>query len=154
LPVRRIDGPAPMQVSTHCLIKSLTDETVQIDLFGTIMPVANTDSNNGWNVSVRGGRCLGGCTLNRQTGLPTESRMERHLDLVLQSPDGQQLEQQKEIVTTIRAVPGAERTISGMTSSILPAQHAELSRDPGGEIAPAPPGQESRRSPDDLRFFR
>ncbi len=154
LPVRHIDGPAPMQVSTHCLIKDLTDEMVQIDLFGAITPVAHAEAPNGWNISVRGGRCLGGCTVDRQTGLPTESRMERHLDLVLQSPDGQQLEQQKAIVTTIRALPGAERSLSGTSSSVFPAHHAEFSREADEEIAPAPPGQESQRGRDDLRMFR
>ncbi|MFO0918496.1 MAG: DUF6263 family protein [Planctomycetaceae bacterium] len=152
LPVRHIDGPIPMQVSTHCLIKDLTDETVQIDLFGTIMPVAGADSSPSGKCSVRGGRCLGNCTVDRQTGLPTASRVERYLDIVLQSPDGQQLEQQKEIITTIRALPGSGQAYSGTQSSVMPAHHAEITQDVGGGVTPA--SQAPRRSADDLRLFR
>lgn len=156
LPVRRIDGPIPMQISMRCMIKGLTDQTVEIDLFGEIAPVAHVDSPQGWKVAVRGGRCLGSCTVDRGTGLPTSSRVERYLNLVLQSPDGEQLEQQKEIITSIQAFPDQGRDLSGTAPSrVMPAQHVEVLRDSAAaEIAPPPPRTEPRRTADDVRLFR
>jgi hypothetical protein len=152
LPPRHVEGTVPLIVNTRCKIKGLTDRTAEIDLFGSIQPTNRVERAAGWKVSVLGGRCMGSCTVDRTTGLPTNSRVERYIDLMLESPDGAQLPQRKEIVTTIQAfLPG-----QASASSILPISHTETSPPPG---TPQPPESSSaarspRPSSDELRLFR
>lgn len=126
LPVRRIDGPVPMQIDTQCKIKGLSERTAEIDLFGSVTPMSQIEQADGWKVSVVGGRCQGSCIVDRTTGLPTSSRVERVIDILMALPDGSQLKQRKEIVTTIQAFLNQEEHSNG----VRPALHAES--DAGG----------------------
>lgn len=121
LPVRRIDGPIPMLVDTQCKIKGLSDRTAEIDLFGSVAPLNQAEQADGWKVSVLGGRCQGSCTVDRTTGLPTNSRVERVIDILMELPDGSQLKQRKEIVTTIQAFLNQD----GSSGGVRPALHTE-----------------------------
>lgn len=150
LPDRRIDGPIPMQVSTQCKIKGLSERTAEIDLFGTVRPTGQIEQPEGWKVSVLGGRCLGSCTVDRTTGLPTDSRVERYVDLLMELPDGSQLKQRKQIITSIHAFLDQENNLaSGQT--IRPLSHSEPAP---ATSEPKTAGKKSRSSTDDLKLFR
>jgi hypothetical protein len=154
LPVRKIDGPIPMQVSTQCKIKGLTDRTAEIDLFGSIGPARHADPQNGWTVTIVGGRCLGSCTVDRRTGIPTNSLVQRYVDLRLELPDGSEVKQRKEITTTITAFLNQDQEPSAAPAPrITPASHeAQANR---GKDAPLRSASTPRnRASDDLRVFR
>lgn len=107
---RKIDGPAPMLVSTRCLLRELNERVAVIELFGSITAAtpapsaAIANDHKEWRVTVRNGSNLvGSCTVDRATGLPTNCRVERYLDLLVTLPDGTEIPQRKEIITTINA---------------------------------------------------
>ena len=102
---RRSEGSIPMSVSTRCVLKSLTDSTAEISLVGRITgstsPVSVQDGNRYMRVLVKNGHCAGSCTVDRRTGLPTQSEVNRFLEMAVQLPDGSELQQRKDVLTTI-----------------------------------------------------
>lgn len=89
--------------ATRCRLTSLDNKSAEIALAGTIGPSSYVDELNRMRLQVRGGGCSGNCTVDRETGMPTKSRVERHLDMVCEMQDGSQINQRKEVVTTIVA---------------------------------------------------
>lgn len=89
--------------ATRCLLKDLNDSTAEIALVGSIGPSSYSDDLHRVRLTVRGGQCSGSCTVDRATGMPTRSRVERTLDMTAQLPDGTEIPQRKEVVTTITA---------------------------------------------------
>jgi hypothetical protein len=51
-------------------------------------------------VQLKGGHCAGSCTIDRRTGLPTQSEVNRYLEMLVQLPDGTEIAQRKEILTS------------------------------------------------------
>ena len=102
---RRSEGPIPMTASTRCMLKSLTDSTAEISLLGTIVgstsPVTIRDGAKEMRVLLKSGRSMGSCTVDRRTGLPTQSEVNRFLEMTVQLPDGTEIPQRKEILTSI-----------------------------------------------------
>lgn len=102
---RLSDGPIPMQINTRCILKDLTDTTAEISLLGKIAgdraPVVVRDGNREMRVFVRGGICSGTCKIDRRTGLPTNSLVNRDLQMVVQLSDGTEIHQRKETLTSI-----------------------------------------------------
>ncbi len=151
LPVRKIDGPVPMLVSTQCKIKGLSDRTAEIDLFGAVSPTNQIEHPGGWKVSVLGGRCLGSCTVDRTTGLPTNSRVERYVDLLMELPDGSQLKQRKEIITTIQAFLEQPHNLAA-GEGVRPATYQRFDSPPAAD--PPATGKRPRSAADELNLFR
>lgn len=102
---RRSEGPIPMSVSTRCVVKNLTETSAEIGLMGKIngsqAPVTIQDGSRYMRVMVKGGHCSGFCTVDRRTGLPTQSEVNRFLEMTVQLPDGSEIPQRKEILTSI-----------------------------------------------------
>jgi hypothetical protein len=102
---RRSEGPIPMSVSTRCVLKSLTDTSAEIGLIGNIggssAPVTVHDGTRSMQVLVNGGHCAGSCTVDRRTGLPTRSEVNRYLEMTVKLPNGSEIPQRKEILTSI-----------------------------------------------------
>jgi hypothetical protein len=135
--VRRLEGPIPMQVALQCMIKSLTEKTAEINLAGAVSPTQQIAPQHGWKVAVLGGRCLGSCTVDRRTGIPTNSVMQRYVDLQWQMPDGAQLTQRKEILTKVTAYLNQEPQMTGFGgSAVTPTAH---------QILTGPPAETPRR---------
>lgn len=88
---------------TRCLLKGWTNETAEIALVGQIEPSNYVDDVRQLKLTVRGGQCTGTCVVDRQTGMPTQSRIDRVVDMVAQLPDGTEIPQRKEVVTTVVA---------------------------------------------------
>ncbi|MEX0726560.1 MAG: DUF6263 family protein [Planctomycetaceae bacterium] len=106
---RKVELPVPMQISDKCLLSDLTDTVATIDIHGMIGPV-NSDAYRAserqqLQIEVRGGSSTGRCVIDRQSGLPIQSKIERQIDMTVRMPDGQKFDQQKQIITTIAAFP-------------------------------------------------
>ncbi|MDP1797293.1 MAG: DUF6263 family protein [Planctomycetaceae bacterium] len=97
-------GGASMPASTtRCKLTNLDAKSAEIALAGSIGPSSYLDELNRVRLQVRGGGCSGNCTVDRESGMPTKSRVERFLDMVCEMQDGSQINQRKEVVTTITA---------------------------------------------------
>lgn len=136
---REVARPIPLYVSHNCTLKQLSDATAEIEIAGAIStsttygPATGVQSDP--RVTVRGGHIVGNCTIDRRSGLPVQSRTERNLDMSVQLADGTSFEQQKRIVTKIRAFPevgsvSAQPEMMADTqpsnSGVVPASHTEL----------------------------
>jgi hypothetical protein len=101
---RRSEGQIPMSVSTRCVLKSLNDNSAEIGLLGKISgpstPVPVRDGNREMSVTLNAGRCSGFCIVDRRTGLPTQSEVNRYLEMTVQLPDKTEIPQRKEILTS------------------------------------------------------
>ncbi len=106
---RQFVQPLPMYESSKYTLKALNDHIAEIDIVGGITCSTtygpSDQQNKDVRVTVRGGHSFGRCLIDRCTGLPLNSQIERHLDMLVQLSDGVQFEQRKHIVTTIRAFP-------------------------------------------------
>jgi hypothetical protein len=106
---RQVVRPIPMYLTTVYTLSELTDRTARIDIVGSIShsttygPSQQEQSN--LSVTVTCGHSLGSCTIDRDTGLPLDSRVERYVEMTVQLPDGAKFDQQKRILTTMRAFP-------------------------------------------------
>ena len=128
---RRLMRPLPMEIRTTYKLAELTDSLAKISIIGTIDPVKTTElspiqqTSAQTKLDLRAGFQTGHCIIDRQSGLPLRSRVERQLRMNV-SIDGQPpFEQFKTIVTTVEAYPTHRTTFP--SSSIGP----EL---PGREI--------------------
>jgi hypothetical protein len=101
LPRRAADGSAA--ATTRCLLKDLNERTAEISLLGSIGPSSYVDDVNGIQLTVLRGQTPGTCTVDRLTGMPTRSRVERTLDMTAQLADGSIIPQRKEMVSTVMA---------------------------------------------------
>lgn len=104
---RSTKSPIPITVTTDCMLKELTSNTAEISLSGRISgpssPVVIRGSEGNVKVTVKGGDCSGMCRVDRLTGLPTQSHVHRKLEMAMELPGGQVIQQQKESVSTIRS---------------------------------------------------
>lgn len=103
---------------TRCLLKGLTPQSAEIALLGQIEPSSYVDDIRKLTLTVRGGQCTGTCVVDRQTGMPTQSRIDRVVEMVARLPDGTEIPQRKEVVTQVvayleqqmPALPGVTQT--------------------------------------------
>ena len=104
---RRTEGPIPVQVNTRCMLNGLTDTTAEVSLVGTVLgdkaPTVVRDGDREMRVFVRGGHCHGTCQIDRRTRLPTNSQMNRYLEMSVQLADGSEIMQRKETLTSVSA---------------------------------------------------
>jgi Family of unknown function (DUF6263) len=131
LEARRIDVPIPMVVSMKCMLKELNKHSAEIMLVGTIKAppdfVRMIAGDAELKILVRGGNCTGSCTVDRVTGLPMRSEIRRNLDMLVATPDGQKIQQNKLTISTItsfldqnaRPASSFERQM-GTTEKIFP----------------------------------
>lgn len=102
---RKIEGELPMQIRTKCVLKEFNEKSAEIDIIGSIPPTSVVDPASGLKLSLVNGHCHGNCHVDRATGLPTRSRVERYLDMSVELADGSVIPQRKQIVTTIDTYP-------------------------------------------------
>jgi hypothetical protein len=105
---RHIGRPLPMQINCVYTLQNLTDGTAEISIAGTITPSTTlgqsaVDDQN-LRITVEGGHTQGHCTLFRGTGLPKESRVERHVDMTVHVAGGSEFTQKKRTLTTIESL--------------------------------------------------
>lgn len=105
---RQFTRPSPMYLTTTYTLKTLSDKVAEIDVFGQVIPSATFgptgQPNEDIKLTIISGHCYGDYTIDRETGLPITSRMERHVNMKVEIANGLKFDQRKSIVTTIRAV--------------------------------------------------
>lgn len=125
---RQVLQPVPMHISTQYTLHKLDDATADVAILGSVSPSAtygpSGQPNKDLSVSVRGGRSFGNCLIDRRTGLPIQSRVEQALDMLVNLPSGQNFEQRKHVVTTIRAFPEQGAPQSANSGGMPPAPAA------------------------------
>lgn len=131
---RRLMQPMPLYLQNRYTLRELTPQIAEIDILGSVTPATTSSdlSNSSTivqasaevdpqkkrsaetpDVIVRNGKSFGTCTIDRPTGLPLKSNVERYLDMTVRLPNGLEFEQRKRTVTTIQAFPQQRAADSG-----------------------------------------
>lgn len=105
--------PVAMRLETEYTLSEIDERLAQIDVKGRIKPasgvlpdvqqVSAQKAPGDVSIAVKNGYTSGYCHVARKTGMPVASRVERHLDMLVQMPDGTTFPQHKSIVTTIES---------------------------------------------------
>lgn len=119
---RRLTQPIPMVLKTEYTLRELNDNIARINIAGDIAAskISSPINQHGKSVQlyIRGGKSFGSCLIDRKTGLPLESKIERFLETTVKLASGKEFEQQKQIVTTIRAFPHQEERPLGPAAKL------------------------------------
>lgn len=113
---RRIMRPLPMEVRTGYTLDSLTRDRASVLILGTIEPVQASQlgpiqqASAQKSITLDHGEILGSCEIDRNSGLPLMSRVERRMEMTVNIPGQRPFEQRKTVVTTVESFP-TERTI-------------------------------------------
>lgn len=104
---RHIDRPIALDLTNACTLKSIDEYYATVEIAGEIHPALDMNAAAGGQngVVLRGGRAVGECVIDRRTGMPLESRMDRTLEMTVPLRDGSSIDQQKYVQTTIHALP-------------------------------------------------
>ncbi|GEM_PF-238825 len=111
---RRLMQPVPVQMTSTCRLLALNDRTAEINITGTIGDAQNyvgVGSNQAASVQITGGRSMGSCIIDRATGLPLQLNRSMFVSMTVVTAEGQSVQQDKRIETTIQAFPGAQRPV-------------------------------------------
>jgi hypothetical protein len=87
----------------RCLHKELSPQSAEISLIGAVPTAVYVDPAHQMKITIRGGQLSGACVVDRTTGMPTQSRIERSVDMVAQLADGTEIPQRKDVLTTVTA---------------------------------------------------
>ncbi|WP_299460731.1 DUF6263 family protein [uncultured Gimesia sp.] len=127
LTTRRLTQPIPMVLKTEYTLRELNDKTATINIAGDIAASKiNSPMNqtgNSVQLHIRGGKTFGTCLIDRKTGLPLESKIDRFLETTVKLVSGKEFEQQKHIITTIKAFPHQEDRPLGPAAKISPPRN-------------------------------
>ena len=119
---RKIMRPLPMELRTGYTLNSLTRDRAGIMILGTIEPVKASQLGPiqqvaaQQSISLKQGEIIGSCMIDRASGLPLMSRVERRMDMTVNVPGQRPFEQKKTVVTTVESFP-TERTIFSQSES-------------------------------------
>lgn len=99
LAVRTHSSPAAMNEHLRASIQRIEPQVIEIALLGNLVPQAGASGR----VQLQPGQARGMCLVDRRTGIPTRSYIERSFDMLVTMDDGTQIAQTKETLTTITA---------------------------------------------------
>ena len=108
---RRLGRTLPLHLTCQCTLSELSEHAAEIDIAGHVAPTAILEpiggggDSGGVRISVRGGHATGHCTVDRQTGLPLRSMIERRVEMLVEPADGPPFVQHKHLLTTIESFP-------------------------------------------------
>ena len=101
---RYCDAPSPLMTNSRCILKELTSEVAEVLLTGRITgspePVSMQDAEGDVKVLFKSGHSTGSCRINAKSGIPIQSQIQRSFELVMEFPDGQRIQQNKDTITT------------------------------------------------------
>ncbi len=144
---RRLMQPVPVYLTTTYRLTEINDETADIDITGRVASGEAVQESGPGRVRVSGGRSMGNCIVDRATGLPLEMRLTRNMTIHVTTEDNQEVVQEKEILTTIRAFPEvrgpvvenpARRTNIAPASGTLDSTSGSATRIPTNNDSSAP----------------
>ena len=107
---RRLMQPIPVYMTSIYRLVDLTDKTAEIDITGRIASgetFVDSSDTTGASVRILGGQSIGSCVVDRATGLPLELKRTRFLNMKVRTEDGTVVDQDKQVLTVIRAFPEA-----------------------------------------------
>jgi hypothetical protein len=102
---RRLMQPVPVYLKSTYTLTDIDRETARIEITGRIASGEAVNAAGDSRVRISDGRTLGHCIVDRSTGLPLDVQIARHLVIHVQTDDGYEVVQEKEIQTTIRGFP-------------------------------------------------
>ncbi len=102
---RRLMQPVPVYLKSTYMLTDIDHETARIEITGRIASGEAVNAEGDSRVRISDGRTLGHCIVDRSTGLPLDVQIARHLVIHVQTDDGYEVVQEKEIQTTIRGFP-------------------------------------------------
>jgi len=149
---RHMTSPVPLNMKSTCRLLSIDGRTAEIDITGRISQ--ETVGVVGQNqVQLRDGRSMGSCVIDQSTGLPVKSNLSSYLNMLVTTADGQTVEQDKRVETTIQTFPNSRDSV--LTSAQQAStQRPAVQQAPGMFIQPGNsatmPGQ---NSPSSVRPF-
>ena len=111
---RRLMQPVPVQMSSTCRLLALNDRTAEINITGTIgdaQSYVGVEAAPSASVHITGGRSMGSCIIDRSTGLPLQLNRSMFVSMTVATAEGQSVQQDKRIETTIQAFPGTQRPV-------------------------------------------
>ncbi len=112
---RRLMQPVPVHLTTTYRLTAMNDQTAEIDIIGRVATGDAAATNTGGRLRISGGHSLGRCIVDRATGLPLEMNLTRLITMRLTTSDQQEVVQEKQIITTIRAFPEARGPVVNQT---------------------------------------
>jgi hypothetical protein len=102
---RRLMQPVPVYLTSTYRLTDINAATAEIEITGRIASGEAVNSEGAGRVRISGGRSLGQCIVDRVSGLPVDVRLNRVMTIQIQTEEGLEVTQEKEILTTIRAFP-------------------------------------------------
>lgn len=114
---RRTQQPVPMVCRCLYKLQHLDESQAEVTILGDILPGAIMPSSipgavkNKIQMSIRGGKSTGSCTIDLLTGLPIHSQVEEFVDMHVTLANGEEFVQQKQTITTVRAFPASRSPI-------------------------------------------
>ncbi|MDB5392070.1 MAG: hypothetical protein JWM11_7716 [Planctomycetaceae bacterium] len=114
---RQTQQPVPMICKNRYTLQHLDDKQAEVSILGDIIPAAFSidavpqAAEKGVQLSIKGGKSSGNCTIDLRTGLPIHSQVEQFVDMVVKLKDGQEFTQHKQTITIIRAFPNMSEAI-------------------------------------------
>ncbi len=102
---RTLMQPFPIHMKSTYRLTAMDDASAEIDITGRIAAGDAVGSDKRSRVRITGGHSLGRCVVDRATGLPKDMNLTRFMNLTILTPDQQEIAQEKQIITTIRAFP-------------------------------------------------
>jgi hypothetical protein len=106
---RRLMQPVPVYMKSTYTLLEIEDKTARIEITGRIASGEAVNAAGDSRVRISDGRTLGHCVVDRSTGLPLDVQITRHLVIHVETDDGQEVVQEKDILTTIRGFPLSKR---------------------------------------------
>jgi hypothetical protein len=107
---RRLGRMLPLHLTCQCTLSDLNEQSAGIDIAGHVAATAVIEPVSGQppgdvRISVRGGHATGHCTVDRLTGLPLRSMIERRVEMLVEPAEGAPFVQVKHLLTTIECFP-------------------------------------------------
>jgi hypothetical protein len=102
---RRLMQPVPVYLKSTYTLTDIDSDTARIEITGRIASGEAVNAAGDSRVRISDGRALGHCIVDRSTGLPLDVQIDRHLVIHVQTDDGYEVVQEKDIRTTIRGFP-------------------------------------------------
>lgn len=114
---RQTQQPIPMICKNRYTLQHLDAKQAEVSILGDIIPAAFSidavpqAAEKGVQLSIKGGKASGSCTIDLRTGLPIHSQVEQYVDMLVKLKNGQEFVQHKQTITTIRAFPDSREAI-------------------------------------------
>jgi hypothetical protein len=143
---RTLMQPIPIHMKSTYRLTDMNDTSAEIDIMGRIAAGDAVGNDQRSRLRITGGHSLGRCVVDRATGLPTDMNLTRFIKMKIVTPDQQEIQQEKQIITSIRTFPemrskdargnggSAIRRVSGTSSNGRGAKPIPTSSAPGEPV--------------------